>query len=40
MSEGKIDDIELQSLLHAFNPTYSVEFIEKNNNENWFHRKP
>jgi hypothetical protein len=35
----KIDKIEFESLLHTFDPTYSVDFIYKAKYVKWFYRK-
>jgi hypothetical protein len=36
---GKTDQMEFKSLLQTFDPTYSVEFLDKSKNVKWFHRK-
>jgi hypothetical protein len=38
VSVGKTDRIEFKSLLHAFNPTYSVEFLDESKHVKWFYR--
>jgi hypothetical protein len=39
VSVGRVDKIEFKSLLHSFDPTYSVEFLDKSKNIKWFYRK-
>jgi hypothetical protein len=38
VSAGKTDRIEFKSLLHAFDPTYSVEFLDETKHLKWFYR--
>jgi hypothetical protein len=39
VSVGKIDEIEFQSLLlHVFNPTYKVKFLDKTKHVKWLYR--
>jgi hypothetical protein len=38
MSVGKTDRIEFKSLLHTFNPTYSVEFLDETKHVKRFYR--
>jgi uncharacterized membrane protein YoaT (DUF817 family) len=38
VSVGKTDWIEFNSLLHAFDPIYSVEFLDEDRHVNWFYR--
>jgi hypothetical protein len=39
VSVGNGDRIEFKSLLHAFDPTYSVDFIYKSKQVKWFNSK-
>jgi hypothetical protein len=39
VSVGKVDRIEFQSLLHSFDTTYSVEFLDETKYVKWFYRK-
>jgi hypothetical protein len=39
VSVGRTDRIEFKSLLHTFDPTYSVEFLDETKHIKWFHRK-
>jgi hypothetical protein len=38
VSVGKRDRIEFKSLLHTFNPVYSVEFLDEIKHVKWFYR--
>jgi hypothetical protein len=38
VSVGKTDRIEFKSLLHIFDPTYSIDFVDKSKDIKWFYR--
>jgi hypothetical protein len=38
VSVGRTDRIEFKSLLHSFDPTYSVEFLDETKHVKWFYR--
>jgi hypothetical protein len=38
VSVGRTDRIEFKSLLHSFDPTYSVEFLDETKNVKWSYR--
>jgi hypothetical protein len=38
VSVGKTDLIEFKSLLHTFDPSYNVEFLDETKHVKWFYR--
>jgi hypothetical protein len=39
VSVGRVDRIELKSLLHSFDPSYDIDFVDKSKNVKWFRGK-